>query len=123
MREVTNDERVVNAQQYSIKNVAAFSLLYNRKKTFSLRIVLAVVFILLLLPSYALYPIIHFNAIYSAYASLNQTSAYPVQFWAITCGGDYDLLRDYIISYFCPEFRAVAGTAIKGRNILFIRNC
>ncbi|MGI6348497.1 MAG: hypothetical protein GX245_06500 [Eubacteriaceae bacterium] len=100
--------------KYSIKNVYSLSaLLYNRKKKkrSPLRIVLAVVFILLLLSSYALY-LSFASMLYSAYASLNQTSAYPVQFWAITCVVIMIFAASYIISYFYIQgFRYVAGTA------------
>lgn len=116
-------KELLTLSKYSIKNVYGLSaLLYNRKKKkrSPLRIVLAVVFILLLLPSYALY-LSFASMLYSAYASLNQTSAYPVQFWAITCVVIMIFAASYIISYFymSKDLDTLLALPVKGRSIIY----
>ncbi len=109
--------------KYSIKNVYGLSaLLYNRKKNKNspIRIVLAVILIVLLLPSYVLY-VAFTSILYRSYEALNQVSAYPVQFLAVTCVVIMIFAISYIISYFymSKDLDTLLALPIKPRNIIF----
>lgn len=109
--------------RYSIKNIYGISaLLYDRKrnKNSPIRIVLAVVLIALLLPTYIMY--VAFNTmLYRSYVSINQTSAYPVQFFAAACIVIMIFAISYIISYFymSKDLDTLLALPIKPRNIIF----